>query len=238
MTTSGEWISLGDGSRAYHARPDGTGPFPSVVIFIEAFGLNDHFKRLTQRFAAAGFAAVTPDLYDGAVYSYDDMPAAIGHMQRLSNETALARTEQALAFLEGQPEARTDAVGAIGFCMGGYLTFLANLALPARFEAAASFYGSGIGAPMPLIGRQPLLERVGSMQAPLQLWYGGQDRFIRPDEHGRIAEALSTAGKDFTLTVFAEATHGFFCEDRSSYHEPSAERAWRSVLAFFRDHLA
>jgi carboxymethylenebutenolidase len=238
MTKSGEWISLGDGSRAYHASPDGAGPFPSVVIFIEAFGLNDHFKRLTERFAAEGFAAVTPDLYDGAVYSYDDMPAAIGHIQRLADETVVARTEQALAFLGSRPETRTDAVGAIGFCMGGYFTFLANLALPERFQAAASFYGGGIGSAQGLFGHPPLIDRVGTMRAPLQLWYGGQDRFIQPDEHGRIAEALGKAGKTFSMTVFAEATHGFFCEDRSSYHPASAERAWRGVLAFFRDHLA
>ena len=238
MSASGEWITLGDGSRAYHARPDGAGPFPSVVIYIEAYGLNDHFKRLTERFAGEGFAAVTPDLYEGAVYPYSDMQAAIGHMQRLTEATVVARTEQALAFLASRPEARADATGAIGFCMGGYSTFLANLALPARFKAAASFYGAGIGTAMPLLGREPLLDRVGTMQAPLQLWYGGQDQFIPPAEHGRIAEALGKAGKDYTLTVFAGATHGFFCEDRSSYHPAAAERAWRSVLAFFRDHLA
>lgn len=238
MSTSGEWVTLGDGSRAYHARPDGAGPFPSVVIFIEAYGLNDHFQRVTERFADAGFAAITPDLYDGAVYAYADLPAAIGHMQRLTNETALARTEQALAFLERQPQARTDAVGAIGFCMGGYMTVLAGVALPARFRALASFYGGGVGATEPFFGRAPLLDRAGDLQAPLQLWYGGQDRFIRPDEHARIAEALGKAGKDYTLTVFAAATHGFFCEDRASYHAESAERAWRSVLAFFGDRLA
>ena len=122
--------------------------------------------------------------------------------------------------------------------MGGYYTFLANLALPERFQAASSFYGGGIGPAAPFIGKPLLLERVGTMRAPLQLWYGGQDRFIQPDEHARVAEALSKAGKTYSMTVFAEATHGFFCEDRSSYHQASAERAWRSVLAFFRDHLA
>lgn len=78
MSTSGEWITLADGSRAYYAHPGGAGPSPSVVIYIEAFGLNDHFRRLTERFAEAGFAAVTPDLYDGAIYAYGDLPGAIG----------------------------------------------------------------------------------------------------------------------------------------------------------------
>jgi dienelactone hydrolase len=61
---------------------------------------------------------------------------------------------------------------------------------------------------------------------------------LRPDEHGRIAEALSQAGKQYTLTVFAGATHGFFCEDRSSYNKGASERSWRVTLAFFRDYLS
>jgi hypothetical protein len=60
MSARGEWVELGGGSRGYYARPDGAGPFPSVVIYIEAYGLNAHFQRLTERFADAGFAAVTP----------------------------------------------------------------------------------------------------------------------------------------------------------------------------------
>lgn len=238
MSVSGDWITLDDGSRAYYARPSGAGPFPAVVIYIEAFGLNDHFRRVTERFADAGFAAVTPDVYDGSTYAYTDLAGAVDHMKRLNDATVLARTEQALAFLGQKAEARADAVGAIGFCLGGYLAFHAGVALPERFRAIASFYGGGIGMTEPFFGRASLLDRVTSLKAPIQLWYGGQDQIIRPDEHGRIAEALSAAGKDYTMTVFGAATHGFFCEDRESYHAEAAARAWPSVLTFFRDRLA
>ncbi|WNG37238.1 dienelactone hydrolase family protein [Archangium violaceum] len=237
MSVRGEWVELGDGLRGYYARPEGAGQFPSVVIYIEAFGLNEHFKRLTERFADAGFATITPDLYDGAVYAYDDLPNALAHLKRMDDNTVLARTEKALDFLAAREEADWTSVAVIGFCMGGRYAFLANAALASRFKAAAAFYGGGIGPVEDAFGRKTLLDRVGDMQAPIQLWYGTEDPFIRPDEHGRIAEALSRAGKQYTLSVFPGATHGFFCEDRESYDKDAARKSWRATTAFFHEYL-
>jgi carboxymethylenebutenolidase len=237
MSASGEWVELGDGLRGYYARPDGDGPFPCVVIYIEAYGLNAHFKRLTERFADAGFAAVTPDIYDGAVYEYAELPKAIEHLKRMNDDTVLAKTERTLDFLAGRLEADYSSVAVIGFCMGGRYAFLANAALPSRFKAAAAFYGGGIGPAEDVFGRKTLLDRVGDMQAPIQLWYGAEDQFIKPEEHGRIAEALSRAGKQYTLTVFPRVTHGFFCEDRASYDKEAARRSWRATTAFFHEYL-
>jgi carboxymethylenebutenolidase len=232
------WVDLGGGLRGYYARPDGEGPFPSVLIYVEAFGLNAHFERLTERFAGAGFAAVTPDLHDGATYDYGDLRAAIEHMKGMDDDGVLARTERALDFLAGRAEADGSAVAVTGFCMGGRLAFLANAALPSRFRAAAAFYGGGIGPVEAFFGRRSLLDRVGEMQAPIQLWYGAEDQFIRPEEHGRIAEALSRAGRQYTMTVFPRVTHGFFCEDRASYDADAARRSWRATTEFFREYLS
>jgi carboxymethylenebutenolidase len=237
MSVSGEWVELGDGLRGYYARPEGAGPFPSVVIYIEAYGLNAHFKRLTERFADAGFAAVTPDIYGGAVYDYADLQGAIEHLKRMDDDTVMAQTERTLDFLAAREEADWSSVAVIGFCMGGRYAFLANAALPTRFKAASAFYGGGIGPVEDPFGRKTLLDRVGDMQAPIQLWYGTEDQFILPDEHGRIAEAMSRAGKQYTLTVFPRVTHGFFCEDRGSYDKDAARRSWRATTAFFHDYL-
>lgn len=237
MSARGEWVELGEGLRGYYAQPEGAGPFPCVVIYIEAYGLNEHFKRLTERFADAGFAAVTPDIYGGAVYAYTDLPNAIAHLKRLDDATVLAQTERALDFLAAREETDWTSVGVIGFCMGGRYAFLANAALPSRFKAASAFYGGGIGPEKDAFGRKTLLDRVGDMQAPIQLWYGAEDSLIRPEEHGRIAEALSRAGRQYTLTVFPRVTHGFFCEDRESYHKDAARRAWRATTSFFHEYL-
>jgi carboxymethylenebutenolidase len=232
-----EWVTFSDGRRGYFARPGGTGPFPAILVYIEAYGLNGHFRALTERLAAEGFAALTPDLFDGATYDYADLPGAIAHLKRLGDDTVVQATERALAWLAERPEVDAGAVAVTGFCLGGRLAFLASAALPARFRAAAAFYGGGIGPLADAFGRPTLLERVPAIEAPLLLWYGGDDAFIRPDEHGRLAEALSRAGKQFTMTVFPGVTHGFFCDERPSYDARAAERSWRATLAFFREHL-
>lgn len=234
----GEWVQIAPGLRGYYARPDGDGPFPCVVIYIEAYGLNDHFKRLTERFADAGFVTLTPDLYDGAVYSYADLPGAIAHMKRMDDDAVLTQTAATVDYLATRREARADAVALIGFCMGGRYAFLASAALPSRWKAVAAFYGGGIGPLEGFFGRKHLLDRAPEIQAPIHLWYGAEDQFIRPDEHARIAEALSKAGKQYTLTVCAKSTHGFFCEDRASYNQNSARHAWRVTTDFFRENLS
>ncbi len=238
MSAKGEWVDLGNGLRGYYAAPDGAGPFPSVVIYIEAFGVNNHFQKLTERFADSGFAAITPDIYDNATYEYTDMENAIGHLKRMDDDVVMAQTEQALDFLTARPEADDGKVAVTGFCMGGRYAFLANAALASRFKAAAGFYGGGIGPVKDGAGRKTLLDRIGEMQAPIQLWYGSEDGSIAPDEHGRIAEAMSTAGKQFTMTVFPGVGHGFFCEDRASYDKQATDRSWRDTIAFFNEYLA
>jgi carboxymethylenebutenolidase len=223
--------------RGYYAAPDGAGPFPSVVIYIEAFGVNGHFQKLTERFADAGFAAITPDIYDSAIYEYTDLDNAIGHLKRMDDNVVMAQTGQALDFLDARSEADGDKVAVTGFCMGGRYAFLANAALASRFKAAAGFYGGGIGPVEDFAGRKILLDRVGDMQAPIQLWYGSEDGSIPAEEHGRIAEAMSSAGKHFMMTVFPGVGHGFFCEERESYDKDAAERSWRDTIAFFKEYL-
>jgi carboxymethylenebutenolidase len=237
LGTTGAFVDLGDGLRGFYARPAGAGPFPAVLIFIEAYGLNAHFMRLTERFARAGFAAITPDIFGGATYDYGDLATAVAHLKRLDDGTVMAQANQALDFLAGRPEVRRDGAGVIGFCMGGRYAFLANAVLGARVKAVSAYYGGGIAPAQDFAGRKPLLERAGEMKAPIHLRYGAEDRFILPDEHARIAEALGRAKVEYTLAVYPGATHGFFCEDRGSYNREVAERSWRETIAFFTDRL-
>ena len=67
----------------------GAGPHPCVVVYIEAFGVNDHFKKLTQRLASEGFATITPDIYDNAIYPYDDLDGAIGKLKSMTRPSTI-----------------------------------------------------------------------------------------------------------------------------------------------------
>jgi carboxymethylenebutenolidase len=240
MANSGatcEWVDLGDGLRGYYGRPAGDGPFPAVVVYIEAFGVNDHFQKLAARFADAGYASITPDIYDGAIYEYDDLDNAIGHLKRMDDDTVMAQTAASVDFLESLGEVKSGDICVTGFCMGGRYAFLANAALASRFKAAACFYGGGIGPVEDFAGRKILLDRVGEMRAPMVLWYGSQDQSIPAEEHGRIAEAMTAANKHYTMTVFPDVGHGFFCEDRASYDAAATGQAWKGTLAFFAENL-
>ena len=232
-----EWLQLDQDLRAWYARPDGPGPHPGVVIFIEAFGVNSHFQDVAERFARAGYCAIVPDLYHGKVYEYSDFENAIGHLKTLKDDLAMQEAGLAIAELHKRPEVRSDAIGAVGFCMGGRFAFLANAVHADKLGASVAFYGGGIAPDQDPAGRQPLLHLVDQMRAPLLLLYGADDNSITPEEHGRIATALSAAKKRYTLTLFPGAPHGFFADPRDSYRAEAAAEGWRLTLDHFHQYL-
>lgn len=232
-----EWLQLDQDLRAWYARPGGPGPHPGVVIFIEAFGVNSHFQDVAERFARAGYCAIVPDLYHGKVYEYSDFENAIGHLKTLKDDLAMQEAGLAIAELYKRPEVRSDAIGAVGFCMGGRFAFMANAVHADKLGASVAFYGGGIAPDQDPAGRQPLLHLVDQMRAPLLLLYGADDNSITPEEHGRIATALSAAKKRYTLTLFPGAPHGFFADPRDSYRPEAAAEGWRLTLDHFHQYL-
>ncbi len=232
-----QWLDISADLRAWYAQPAGKGPFPAVLVFIEAFGVNEHFQDVAERLAREGFCAVVPDLYHGRVYDYADFGSAIGHMKTLRDTQVMAEARATLEHLHSRPEIRPGRVGVIGFCMGGRYTFMANAELADSIGVAVAFYGGGIAPEKDPAGRQPLLHLVESMQAPITLLYGTEDSSILPEEHGRIATALSQAKKRYNLSVFPDAPHGFFSDRRDSYREGPAKKAWQIALQQLREGL-
>jgi carboxymethylenebutenolidase len=126
--------------------------------------------------------------------------------------------------------------------MGGRAAFLANATHGARLRASVSFYGGGIAPAQPRGKRPPLLDRVPDLKVPQMLAYGADDTAIAADEHGRLAEALTTAKKAWTMAVYPNAPHAFATFDRDSYRERAARAAWHATFAFldeaFDRHVA
>ena len=237
MVATCDWVDVGNGLKAYYGAPEGAGPHPCILVYIEAFGVNEHFKKLTKRLANEGFATITPDIYGGDTYSYDDMDGAIGKLKTMDDDTVISQTEACLKWLGGRAEADSNRVGVTGFCMGGRFTFLANAELANHFKGAAAFYGGGIGPIEDGLGRKTLLERVPEFVSPILLWYGSEDQSILPDELGRIAQTMAQEKKQYTLTCFPNVGHGFFCEDRGSYDRHAAESSFKATVDFFRSRL-
>lgn len=243
MNAKGEMIGIAasDGSMpAWVARPEGQGPFPGVIVVMEAFGLNDHICGVADRIAREGYLVAAPDLYYRSadrVASYADLPKAIGLMTQLDDRKIVADVRATMDWLEAQPAICRGSIGITGFCMGGRVSFLSACHLPLR--AAAPFYGGGIGRVMMPSERTPHapIEDAKGVTGALLLFYGDQDSFIPPDEVALVKERLAALGKRAEVIVYPGADHGFFCDERPSYHPAAAQDSWKRLLAFFDTNL-
>jgi carboxymethylenebutenolidase len=220
----GEWIDLtaADGfkAKAWRAAPAGK-PKGGIVVIQEIFGVNHHIRSVTDRFAAAGYLAVAPGVFDrvepGVELNYDQPGIAKGMELAGKMDRAKALSDIAAAIAAAGAGGK---VGITGFCMGGTYTWLAAANL-AGLSAAVGYYGGGI------LGLQDLKPKV-----PTILHFGERDAHI-PVAGVREFEK---SHKDIPVYVYA-ADHGFHCDERASYDAPSAKLAWERTLAFFGEHV-
>jgi carboxymethylenebutenolidase len=229
-------LSVDDGTtmRAYVARPAAAAALPGLIVGQEAFGVNAHIRDVTERFAKQGYAAIAPELFHrtGAGFEgrYDDFPSVMPHVQALRHPQVEADLRAAHAWLAANASGGAP-ISAVGFCMGGFVAFLAALTLPVA--CAVSFYGGGI-APSPQ--RPGLLDRVKELRAPVMLIWGGRDKHLGPEVIRSVTDALRAAEKTFVNVEFSDADHGFFCDVRPSYNPVAAAEAWPLTLAFLATH--
>lgn len=229
------WITLNvaDGTtmRAYMARPEPTGQRTGLLVYQEAFGVNEHIRDVTERFAREGYVAIAPELFHrtapGFEGAYDKFETVMPHVRALTDQNLEADVRSAYDWLHADIRTQGQRIACVGFCMGGRVAFLTNAALPV--SASISFYGGGI-APSPFSAG--LLSRAGEVHAPQLLFWGGLDKHIGPEQTLAVSESLRTAGKPFVNVEFSDADHGFFCSVRSSYNPSAARQAWALALAF------
>ncbi len=220
------------------ARPKSSGPYPAMIVFMEAFGLNGYIRDVLRLLAAEGYLAVAPDLYEGKLYEYSDFSGAIAHLSKLKDDVVMEQTRQTLDWLENRADVQKDRTGALGFCMGGRLTFLSLTTFPDRLKAGVSYYGGSIGHEgLDGLGRKEVLSGAGRLKSPILLFYGAKDDSIPSEEHGRIAQTLSSMDKTYLMSVYPDAPHGFSCWQRGSYREAAAMPAWKLATFFLENTL-
>jgi carboxymethylenebutenolidase len=226
----------------YLARPKDGAPRPAVLVYMEIFGVNPHIRDVTERVAREGYVALAPDFFHrtgpGLEYGYDDAGFA-GGMQLLNglqSDQMVGDAKAALACLRGRKDVRGDRVGAMGFCIGGHMTYLTACETDVR--AAASFYGGGITAPQGPGGQPSTLGRTAKIQGKILCLFGEKDGFIPLDQVDAIRGALAKAKVRHEVVVYPGADHGFFCDQRATYQEPAAKDAWEKVKKLFREELA
>ncbi|MHB2021409.1 MAG: dienelactone hydrolase family protein [Candidatus Xenobia bacterium] len=222
-------LKVADGTEmaAWVARPVGQEAWPGIMVFQEAFGVNHHIRNVTERFAREGLVAIAPELYHrqapGFEGAYDNFAPIQKLMQSMTEEGTSADVQAAYDWLQAQQDVRHDHIAAVGYCMGGRVTYLANSVLP--LQAAVSYYGGGISK-MP--------ERAASLHAPHLFFWGGQDKHIPQADINATVDALKAAKKPFVNVEFSTADHGFFCDERPSYDPTAARESWALTLAFLQ----
>ncbi len=222
-----EWVELtaddGTSLRAYVARPARPAT-RGLLLFQEAFGVNAHIRDVTERFAAQGFLTISPELFHRTAPGFD---CAYSAFEAKAMPQLAAVTEQGLdadvraayGWLEREGVGANTA--AVGYCLGGRVSFVANSGVP--LKAAVSYYGGRIP---PLIGRAPKLS------GPMMFVWGGLDHHIPDEQRQAVIKGVRDANKVFVDVVFSNADHGFFCDARPNYHAASAAQAWGLTLAF------
>jgi carboxymethylenebutenolidase len=226
--------SSGEAMGLYDAAPQGTAR-GAIVVFQEAFGVNDHIQDICDRLAAEGYRAVAPHIFHRTgdpTIAYDDMQEVMSHIMALNGEGLEADLDASLEYLAGQGFG-PERVGVVGFCAGGSITFMA--AAYRNLGAAVTFYGGGITESR--FGIPPLLDLAPTLQTPWLGLFGDQDQGIRPDQVEALREGVSEAKVDAEIVRYPEAEHGFNCDARESYHEASAKDGWARMLAWFDTHL-
>jgi carboxymethylenebutenolidase len=233
--------SNGEKMGAYLARPEGDARLPAVLVYMEIFGINDHIRDVTRRVAAEGYVALAPDYFHrsgaGIQLGYDEegMGEGMKHLGQLKADQMIADAQDSLALLRARKDVDGAHIGAMGFCIGGHMTYLT--ACETDIQAAASFYGGGIAAPEGPGGSASTLSRTAKIGGRIECYFGGQDAMIPSDQVAAIRKALGDGGVDHEIVVYDDADHGFNCDQRATYNEAAATDAWKRTFALFADKL-
>ena len=221
---------------AYYARPNGVGPFPTVLVIEEIFGVHEYIKDTCRRLAKLGYLAVAPELYAriGDLSEMTDVNAIIRDVISKAPDGRLMQDLDSAAAWAASNKGDPGRLAVTGFCRGGRDVWMYDAHNPA-LKAAVAWYGPIKGQPSPIQPTNPG-DIAGDIHAPLLGMYGGQDSGIAvPDVQAAAAKARA-AGKTVEIVVFPDAPHGFHADYRPSYRKADAEDGWGRMLAWFKKY--
>jgi carboxymethylenebutenolidase len=220
----GQTISLkakdGHEFSAYRADPQGK-PKGGLVVIQEIFGVNHHIRNVCDRFAALGYAAVAPALFDRTqkgvelAYDADGIAAGRGLMTKVPMEGILADTQATIDYAK-----QFGKVGIVGYCLGGSVAFSAATQLDG-IAAAVGYYGGRVAA---TADEKP--------KVPTILHFGDEDQSIPMSD----VEKVKAARPDVPVYVY-HAGHGFVCDERPSYNAEAAKVALERTLDHFKKYV-
>ncbi len=238
-------IQTRDGScPAYVYQPPGQGPWPAVLVYMDALAIRPAMLELGERLATHGYFVLLPDLF------YRSGPYAPMNPRTLFSDPAqrkilmekfvapatpsniMADTQAFLDYLKSQTAVRPGPIGTTGYCMGGLLSLTAAGTYPEEIAAAASYHGGRLATDAPESPHR-LAPRI---KARVYVAGAIEDESFPDEMKQRLEEALTQAGVDHTIETY-EARHGWVFRDTPVYDAGASERHWQSLIALFHARL-
>lgn len=235
-------IATSDGAmNSLIVHPEEGGPFPVVLFYMDAPGKREELHDMARRIASVGYYVVLPNLYYRRTREFtmvrdeEGFKRMFDMMYSVSNEMAMRDTAALLAFVDAQPLARAQSLGAVGYCMSGPFVFAAAARFADRIRCAASVYGVAL-----LTDRPDSPHRTaGQIRGEMYFACAETDRYAPRDQIDALEAHLATTGINHRLEWYPGAQHGFAFPTRDGiYHKPSAERHWERLFALFRRNLS
>jgi carboxymethylenebutenolidase len=242
ITTDTQGLTAGEvkiptkdgGIPAYRAMPATGKSFPVILVVQEIFGVHEHIKDVTRRFAKAGYMAIAPELYyrQGDVSQLKDNKEIFAKVvSKVPDSQVMSDLDAAVAWA-AKNGGNVDKLGITGFCWGGRITWL-YVAHNPNVDAGVAWYGRLVGDKTEMTPQHPI-DLVDRINAPVLGLYGASDAGIPNDTVERMNEALKKAGKKSSIHLYPDTPHAFNADYRPSYRKEQAQDGWKRALEWFK----
>jgi carboxymethylenebutenolidase len=229
---------------ALFCRPDGGGPHPGVVLFMDAYGLRPAVEAHARRLSGHGYCVLVPNLFYRSRRSpvLDNFEERIGSgdrtalfeelkpmMAQVTPEASIADAQAWLEFLRGRSEVREAPIGTAGYCMGGRMALRMAGEFADAVSAAASFHGGNLAT------GEDSSPHLAAVRAAGELYIGhaDNDRSMPPEQMARLTRELAEAHVRHTAELYPGAAHGWTQADTPAYDEAACERHWMRLTELF-----
>ena len=246
VTTSTVGLAVADGKvlsadfpvPIYEARPEASGKYPILVVIPEIFGMHEHIKDVTRRFAREGYLSITFEPYarEGGLLNLPDIAAVRKVADSVPDVRVMGDLDVIVAYAKRHPAGRPDQIGVTGFCRGGMYTFL-YAAHSRELKAAVAWYGQIRPEKRQGVRTVGPVDIAAQINPPILGLYGEADLGIPIADVKEMEATLKAAGKTATFVLYPGAPHAFFADYRPSYRPDAAKDAWDRCLAWLRKYL-
>ena len=219
--------------------PEGSGPWPAVILLTDAMGIRPTYEKMAQGIVAAGYVVLLPNVYyregraplpnmEGSFQDEAYRQRIFGLIATLTPERVKKDGAAELDFLASQPNVKGKA-GVVGYCMSGSMAVRLAADFPERVASAASFHGGRLATDTPDSPHR----LVGKVQGELYFGHADQDAFMPADAIARLEAALKESGVKHQSELYVGAKHGFAVEDSQVYDKDASEQHWKRMLELF-----